>query len=96
MERGLEYLFREQEPSGAWFGRWGSNYIYGTWSVLEAFRLARLDIGHLAVRRAVQWLKSVQRDDGGWGEGNDTYLNRSRPDSLSEARLFKPPGRCWL
>ncbi len=74
VEKGLEYLFNEQEPSGAWFGRWGSNYIYGTWSVLEAFRLARVDMDHLAVRRAVQWLKSVQRDDGGWGEGNDSYL----------------------
>lgn len=74
VERGLEYLFNEQESSGAWFGRWGSNYIYGTWSVLEAFRLARVDTDHLAVRRAVQWLKSVQRDDGGWGEGNDSYL----------------------
>ncbi|MDE2365537.1 MAG: squalene--hopene cyclase, partial [Betaproteobacteria bacterium] len=74
VERGLQYLFREQEPSGAWFGRWGSNYVYGTWSVLEAFRLARVDTDHLAVRRAVQWLKSVQREDGGWGEGNDSYL----------------------
>lgn len=75
VERGLAYLFREQESSGAWFGRWGSNYIYGTWSVLEACRLARVDTDHLAVRRAVQWLKSVQRDDGGWGEGNDTYAD---------------------
>ena len=74
VQRGLAYLYREQEPSGAWFGRWGSNYIYGTWSVLEALRLARVDVGDLAVRRAVLWLKSVQRDDGGWGEGNDTYF----------------------
>lgn len=74
VERGLAYLFGEQESNGAWFGRWGSNYIYGTWSVLEAFRLSRVDPGHLAIRRAVQWLKSVQRDDGGWGEGNDTYF----------------------
>ena len=74
VERGLEYIFREQEPSGAWFGRWGSNYIYGTWSVLEAFRLIGLDTAHIAVRRAVQWLKSVQRDDGGWGESNYTYF----------------------
>jgi len=78
VERGLEYLFREQESSGAWFGRWGSNYIYGTWSVLEAFRLAHADMGHLAVRRAVQWLKSVQRDDGGWGESNDSYLTSTQ------------------
>ncbi|HET7061891.1 MAG TPA: squalene--hopene cyclase [Nitrosospira sp.] len=73
VERGLEFLFRDQEPSGAWFGRWGSNYIYGTWSVLEGLRLIGLDTGHFAIRRAVQWLKSVQRDDGGWGESNYTY-----------------------
>jgi squalene-hopene/tetraprenyl-beta-curcumene cyclase len=75
VERGLTYLFREQEPSGAWFGRWGSNYIYGTWAVLEAFRLARVDTGHLAIRRAVQWLKSIQQEDGGWGESNDSYFD---------------------
>lgn len=73
VKRGLEFLFREQEPSGAWFGRWGTNYIYGTWSVLEGLRLVGLDTDHFAIRRAVQWLKSVQRDDGGWGESNYTY-----------------------
>jgi squalene-hopene/tetraprenyl-beta-curcumene cyclase len=73
VQRGLEFLFREQEPSGAWFGRWGTNYIYGTWSVLEGLRLVGLDNDHFAIRRAVQWLKSVQRDDGGWGESNYTY-----------------------
>jgi squalene-hopene/tetraprenyl-beta-curcumene cyclase len=89
VERGLEYLFREQEPSGAWFGRWGSNYIYGTWSVLEAFRLARVDMNHLAVRRAVQWLKSVQRDDGGWGEGNDTYLVPAQAGQFEQSTSFQ-------
>jgi squalene-hopene/tetraprenyl-beta-curcumene cyclase len=89
VERGLEYLFREQESSGAWFGRWGSNYIYGTWSVLEAFRLARVDMNHLAVRRAVQWLKSVQRDDGGWGEGNDTYLVPAQAGQFEQSTSFQ-------
>ncbi len=74
VQRGMKFLFDEQEKTGAWFGRWGSNYIYGTWSVLEAFQLAKLDVNHHAIRRAVQWLKSVQREDGGWGESNDTYF----------------------
>ncbi|MGH8762325.1 MAG: squalene--hopene cyclase [Nitrosospira sp.] len=89
VERGLTYLFREQEPSGAWFGRWGSNYIYGTWSVLEAFRLAGLDTNHFAIRRATQWLKSVQRDDGGWGEGNDSYNESKRAGQFETSTSFQ-------
>jgi squalene-hopene/tetraprenyl-beta-curcumene cyclase len=73
--RGISFLLREQEKNGSWFGRWGTNYIYGTWSVLEAFRLAQFDMQHISVRRAVKWLESVQRDDGGWGETNDSYLD---------------------
>ncbi|SDH65379.1 squalene--hopene cyclase [Nitrosomonas sp. Nm132] len=89
VERGLAYLFREQESNGAWFGRWGSNYIYGTWSVLEAMRLASVDMEHLAIRRAVQWLKSVQRDDGGWGETNDTYLDPERAGQFEQSTSFQ-------
>lgn len=89
VERGLTYLFREQEPSGAWFGRWGSNYIYGTWSVLEAFRLVGLDTNHFAIRRATQWLKSVQRDDGGWGEGNDSYIESKRAGQFETSTSFQ-------
>ncbi|MBL79080.1 MAG: squalene--hopene cyclase [Nitrosomonadaceae bacterium] len=74
IKKGLDYLFNEQEKNGAWFGRWGSNYIYGTWSVLEALRLAKIDTSHTSIIRAVGWLKSVQREDGGWGENNDTYF----------------------
>lgn len=73
--RGISFLLREQEKNGSWFGRWGTNYIYGTWSVLEAFRLAEFDMQHTSVRRAVKWLNSVQRADGGWGETNDSYLD---------------------
>jgi len=73
MEACLDYLFKEQEEDGAWYGRWGTNYIYGTWSVLIAFESAGVPNGDPRVRKAVQWLKSVQRKDGGWGEDNDTY-----------------------
>lgn len=74
-QRGIEFLLQEQEANGSWFGRWGTNYIYGTWSVLEALRLAKLESNHMSIRRAVQWLKSIQREDGGWGETNDSYFD---------------------
>lgn len=89
VERGLAYLFAEQEPSGAWFGRWGSNYIYGTWSVLEAFRLACIDTDHVAIRRAAQWLKSVQRTDGGWGESNESYLEPRQAGQFHVSTSFQ-------
>jgi squalene-hopene/tetraprenyl-beta-curcumene cyclase len=77
LERAIAYLRSEQEAQGPWFGRWGTNYIYGTWSVLTA--LARAGVGRddPAVRRAVGWLLSKQNDDGGWGESNDSYADPS-------------------
>lgn len=89
VERGLNFLFNEQESTGAWFGRWGTNYIYGTWSVLEGLRLAQIDSSHPAVRRAVQWLKSVQRPDGGWGESNDSYLDPRLAGQLEVSTSFQ-------
>ncbi|WP_329125998.1 squalene--hopene cyclase [Streptomyces sp. NBC_01465] len=71
--RGIEWLLAEQEASGAWFGRWGVNYIYGTGSVLPALTAAGLPASHPAIRRAVSWLESVQNDDGGWGEDLRSY-----------------------
>ncbi len=73
IERGLAYLRRDQEADGSWFGRWGTNYIYGTWSVLCALNAAGVSREDPAVRRAVAWLVSVQRDDGGWGEDEESY-----------------------
>ncbi len=71
--RGLAYLKAEQETDGSWFGRWGTNYIYGTWSVLSAFNAVREDPRTPHVHRAVAWLKKQQRDDGGWGEDAASY-----------------------
>ncbi|MFD9791043.1 squalene--hopene cyclase [Streptomyces sp. NPDC059070] len=71
--RGIEWLLAEQEPFGAWFGRWGVNYVYGTGSVVPALTAAGLPLSHPAIRRAVRWLESVQNDDGGWGEDLRSY-----------------------
>ncbi|MYY80308.1 MULTISPECIES: squalene--hopene cyclase [unclassified Streptomyces] len=74
--RGIEWLLAEQEENGAWFGRWGVNYIYGTGSVVPALITAGLPASHPAIRRAVRWVESVQNDDGGWGEDLRSYRDR--------------------
>jgi squalene-hopene/tetraprenyl-beta-curcumene cyclase len=83
LARALAYLRQQQEADGSWFGRWGTNYIYGTWSVLTAFAQAGIGPDDVAVRRAVAWLQSRQNADGGWGESNDSYAPGSadRPAS---------------
>lgn len=73
--RAIAFLRSEQEADGSWFGRWGTNFIYGTWSVLVAFSQAGIAPQDPAVRRAVAWLESRQHRDGGWGESNDTYAH---------------------
>jgi squalene-hopene/tetraprenyl-beta-curcumene cyclase len=69
----IAYLRREQEKDGSWFGRWGTNYIYGTWSVLAALNAAGIDPAEPMIRRAVDWLVDRQRADGGWGETSRSY-----------------------
>jgi squalene-hopene/tetraprenyl-beta-curcumene cyclase len=78
LKRAIAYLRAEQEQDGSWFGRWGTNYIYGTWSVLTAFAHAGVSPQDPAVRRAVEWFINRQNTDGGWGESNDSYLKNSR------------------
>jgi squalene-hopene/tetraprenyl-beta-curcumene cyclase len=73
LERAIAYLCAEQEADGSWFGRWGTNYLYGTWSVLTALAQAGIGPDDAAVRRAVSWLEAWQNADGGWGESNDSY-----------------------
>jgi squalene-hopene/tetraprenyl-beta-curcumene cyclase len=73
LARALAFLRREQAADGSWFGRWGTNYIYGTWSVLCALNAAGVPPTDPAMRRATDWLVSVQRQDGGWGEDEESY-----------------------
>jgi squalene-hopene/tetraprenyl-beta-curcumene cyclase len=83
IERCVDYLRKEQEADGSWFGRWGTNYIYGTWSVLIGFEVAGVPKDDPSIRKAVAWLKSKQRADGGWGEDNLTYHDAS-PEKRGE------------
>jgi squalene-hopene/tetraprenyl-beta-curcumene cyclase len=71
--RGVDYLRRAQLAEGSWYGRWGMNYIYGTWSVLCAFNVVGLDRGAPEMRKAADWLVGIQNDDGGWGEDGSSY-----------------------
>jgi squalene-hopene/tetraprenyl-beta-curcumene cyclase len=80
--RAILYLRREQEPDGSWFGRWGTNYIYGTWSVLSALNMAGEDMRQPYVRRAVTWLLSRQQADGGWGESCASYWEGRRDERV--------------
>ena len=69
----LRYLKSEQEADGSFWGRWGVNYVYGTWSALCAFNAAGLTVEAPVVRKAVDWLLAIQNADGGWGESCDSY-----------------------
>lgn len=73
LDRSLDYLRAEQEADGSWFGRWGTNYIYGAWSVLLGLEQTNLPKTDPLYTKAAAWLKSIQRTDGGWGEDNYSY-----------------------
>jgi squalene-hopene/tetraprenyl-beta-curcumene cyclase len=73
MKAALTFLEKEQMADGSWFGRWGVNYIYGTWSVLCALNAAGLDAKHPMVRKGADWLLHIQNLDGGWGEDCESY-----------------------
>jgi squalene-hopene/tetraprenyl-beta-curcumene cyclase len=88
----LDYLRKEQEQDGSWFGRWGTNYIYGTWSVLAALEKVGDQGVQPNIQRAVHWLKTIQRPDGGWGEDCDTYFH---PERAGQGYASTPFQTAW-
>ena len=73
LKAGIDYLIRTQRDDGSWWGRWGVNYIYGTWSALAGLNGAGLAPGHATMKRGADWLVAIQNPDGGWGENCDSY-----------------------
>jgi squalene-hopene/tetraprenyl-beta-curcumene cyclase len=73
VDRGIEFLRRTQCADGGWIGRWGVNYLYGTWQVLQGLRAIDFPMDDMMVRRAVAWLKRVQQPSGAWGESCASY-----------------------
>jgi squalene-hopene/tetraprenyl-beta-curcumene cyclase len=71
----LRWLLDAQEEDGSWFGRWGVNHVYGTWSVLCALSAAGVPKEDRSICRAVSWLESHQNADGGWGEDCSSYVD---------------------
>jgi squalene-hopene/tetraprenyl-beta-curcumene cyclase len=73
IRRGTKYLLKTQEADGSWYGRWGVDYIYGTFLALRGLRAVGYDDREAEVLRAGEWLRSVQNADGGWGESCASY-----------------------
>jgi squalene-hopene/tetraprenyl-beta-curcumene cyclase len=77
IEHAVRYMLRTQQPEGCWWGRWGNNYIYGTWQAINGLHAARVAGDHPAMVRARNWLLSIQNADGGFGESANSYLDRN-------------------
>jgi squalene-hopene/tetraprenyl-beta-curcumene cyclase len=91
MARAIAFLRDQQEEDGSWFGRWGTNYIYGTWSVLSALNGVGEDMDQPYIRKAAAWLKARQRADGGWGEDCASYW----ADRREEVKASTPTQTSW-
>jgi squalene-hopene/tetraprenyl-beta-curcumene cyclase len=86
IRKAVAFLESEQEADGSWYGRWGINYLYGTWCVLCGLGAVGYDMTSPRIRRAVAWLKSCQKEDGGWGEPCASYddpINKDRGKSTA-------------
>jgi squalene-hopene/tetraprenyl-beta-curcumene cyclase len=76
VERAVAYLEQTQEADGSWYGRWGVNYIYGTWQALQGLQAVGVGPADPRVVRAADWLEAHQQPDGGWGETPASYADR--------------------
>ena len=77
IRRAVEFLWREQDESGAWKGRWGVNYLYGAWQAVGGLTAVGVPASHPRLQRTLAWLRSVQNADGGFGESADSYIDAS-------------------
>ncbi|MGO8836320.1 MAG: squalene--hopene cyclase [Limisphaerales bacterium] len=97
IREALEFIREHQEADGSWYGRWGVNYIYGTWAVLRGLRAMNLDLNQPWLLKARDWLESVQHEDGGWGERCNTYddpVFKGRGPSTASQTAWAVMGLC--
>ena len=97
IEKAMKFIRDTQEADGSWYGRWGVNYIYGTWQVLRGLRAMNLDMNQPWILRAKYWLESVQHEDGGWGERCNTYddpVFKGRGPSTASQTAWAVMGLC--
>ena len=99
IKEALDYIRSQQEPDGSWYGRWGVNYIYGTWQVLRGMRALGLDMNQAWLLKGRDWLESVQHPDGGWGERCNTYddpVFKGQGPSTASQTAWAVMGLCAL
>jgi squalene-hopene/tetraprenyl-beta-curcumene cyclase len=77
VRRGIAFIRKHQDPDGSWWGRWGVNYVYGTWQILTGLKAVGQDMSQPFAQRAANWLKSVQKADGSFGETADSYEDKT-------------------
>jgi squalene-hopene/tetraprenyl-beta-curcumene cyclase len=83
IRRGVHYLLRTQEPDGGWWGRWGVNYVYGTFLALRGMRVSAGRVAVDSMTKAARWIASVQNPDGGWGETCASYATQQYSPGMS-------------
>ncbi|MCX6926835.1 MAG: squalene--hopene cyclase, partial [Verrucomicrobia bacterium] len=99
VQKALRFIREHQEEDGSWYGRWGVNYIYGTWQVLRGLRALKLNMSEPWLIKARDWLDSVQHDDGGWGERCNTYddpVFKGQGPSTASQTAWAVMGLCAL
>jgi squalene-hopene/tetraprenyl-beta-curcumene cyclase len=97
VQEALQFIREHQEPDGSWYGRWGVNYIYGTWQVLRGLQSLNCNMNEPWLLRARGWLESVQHNDGGWGERCNTYddpVFKGRGPSTASQTAWAVMGLC--